>query len=86
MVRLTGSKLKLDASDPDQGVFLVKSTGAGTGTATRVARVMTNKPSEQLFVVPTSLTAGSYRLEVRTKHKNSTQLKTATLGATLTVA
>jgi len=86
VVRLTGSKLKLDPADPDQGVFLTKTTGAGTSTATRVARVMTNKPSEQLFVVPTTLTAGTYRLEVRTKVKGSTQLKTATLGATLTVA
>ena len=46
----------------------------------------TNKPSEQLFVVPAALTAGTYRLEVRTKTKGSNVLKTAALGAALTVA
>lgn len=82
VVRLTGAKLKFDLADPDQGLYLVKSTGA----ATRVTKVLTNKPSELLFVVPASLTAGIYRLEVRTKHQNSTQLKTAALSTTLTVA
>ena len=82
VVRLTGAKLKFAAADPDQGLFLVKSTGA----ATRVAKIMTNKPSEQLFGVPATLAAGTYRLEVRTKVKGSSQLKTATLGAALTVA
>ena len=82
IVRLTGSKLKFDLSDPDQGLYLVKSTG----TATRVEKVMTNKPGELLFKVPATLGAGTYRLEVRTKHKNSTQLKTAALSADLTVA
>ena len=82
VARLTGSKLKLDPADPTQGVFLVKSTGA----ATRVERVLTNKPSEQLFGVPATLSAGTYQLEVRTKVKGSSQLKTAALGPALTVA
>ena len=81
-VRLTGSKLKFDPSDPDQGLFLVKSTGP----ATRITKVMTNKPSQQLFMVPATLAAGTYRLEVRTKTKGSNVLKTAALGAALTVA
>jgi hypothetical protein len=82
VVRLTGSKLKFDPSDLDQGLFLVKSTG----TATRITKVMTNKPSQLLFGVPAGLAAGTYRLEVRTKTKGSTLLKTAALSATLTVA
>ena len=82
VVRLTGSKLKYDPADPAQGVFLVKSTGAET----RITNVKDNKPSAQLLLLPANLTAGTYRLEVRTKIKGSTQLKTATLGAPLTVA
>ncbi len=82
VVRLTGSKLKYDPADPTQGVFLVKSTGAET----RITNVKDNKPSAQLLLLPATLTAGTYRLEVRTKIKGSTQLKTATLGAPLTVA
>ena len=83
IVRLTGSKLKSDPADPDQGLWLVNTA---TGTATRITKVLTNKPSEQLFGVPATLAAGTYRLEVRVKGKGSTQLKTATLNATLSVA
>lgn len=82
VVRLTGSLLKVDAADPDQGIFLVNSTGA----ATRVTKVMTNKPSEQLFMVPATLAAGTYQVEVRTKIKGSSQLKTAALGVPVQVA
>lgn len=46
----------------------------------------TNKPSEQLFVVPAALTAGTYRLEVRSKNQGSSVLRTAALAAALTVA
>ncbi len=82
VVRLTGVNLKFDLADPTQGLFLVKSTGA----ATRIEKVKTNKPSQQLFIVPATLGAGTYRLEVRSKIKGSTQLKTAALPASLTVA
>jgi len=82
IARLSGSSLKHDPADLTQGVFLVRSNG----TTTRVDTYKTNKPSEQLFVVPAALTAGTYRLEVRSKLKDSNQLKTGQLAATLTVA
>ena len=81
-VRLTGSKLKFDPSDPDQGLYLISATG----TATRITQVFTNKPAQLLFMMPATLAAGTYRLEVRTKTKGSNVLKTAALGAALTVA
>lgn len=81
IARLSGSSLKHDPADPTQGVFLVRSNG----TITRVDTYKTNKPSEQLFVVPAALTAGTYRLEVRSKLRGSDNLRTGTLAA-LTVA
>lgn len=81
-VRLKGDNLKYDPTDADQGLFLV----SGTGTATRVTKVLTNKPSELLFIVPPTLGAGTYKVEVRAKPKGSKQLRTATLGTALTVA
>ncbi|QIX61650.1 DUF4469 domain-containing protein [Hymenobacter sp. BT18] len=80
--RLTGERLKFDAKDAQQGVFLV----ASNGTATKVARVLTNMPGEQLFLVPATLAVGTYRVEVRNRAKNSTDMKTGSLGDTLTVA
>lgn len=82
IARLSGSSLKHDPADPTQGVFLVRSNG----TTIRVDTYKTNKPSEQLFVVPAALTAGTYRLEVRSKNQGSSVLRTAALAATLTVA
>ena len=63
-------------------MFLVRTNG----TTTHVDTYKTNKPSEQLFVVPALLTAGTYRLEVRSKSKGSDVLRTGALAATLTVA
>ncbi|MCR5887922.1 DUF4469 domain-containing protein [Hymenobacter sp. J193] len=83
LAHLRGANLKYDLDDATQGLFFVKSTG---GAPVRVTKVKKNLPSEQLFVVPATLTAGSYRLEVRSKGKASTQLKTATLDAVLTIA
>ena len=80
--RLSGARLKHDPADPQQGIFLV----AGDGTVTRVARVLTNLPSEQLFLVPAPLAPGLYHLEVRTRVRNSADLKAGRLAEALTVA
>ncbi len=80
--RLTGDKLKFDPTDPEQGLFLV----ATNGTTTKIAKVKTNKPSEQLFVVPATVAAGAgYRLEVRAKNPGSTNLRVGALGTVVRV-
>ncbi|MDO7873231.1 DNA-binding domain-containing protein [Hymenobacter sp. ASUV-10] len=63
LAHLRGTNLKYDPADLDQGLFFVKTTGSSAPV--RVERVKKNAPSEQLFVVPGTLTAGTYRLEVR---------------------
>ncbi|WP_035562631.1 DNA-binding domain-containing protein [Hymenobacter sp. IS2118] len=83
LAQLRGTNLKYDLTDLTQGLFFLKTTG---GTPVRVVKVKKNTPSEQLFLVPAALTAGTYRLEVRMKGKGSTLLKTVALGEVLTVA
>jgi hypothetical protein len=48
IARIRGSRLKFDASDPLQGVFLV----AANNSATKVATVSRNKPGQVDFLVP----------------------------------
>ncbi|MGB4872224.1 MAG: DUF4469 domain-containing protein [Candidatus Promineifilaceae bacterium] len=58
--KIKGHRLKFDDTDTQQGVFFV----AEDGTTVRVNQILSNKPGEVIFIVPT-LTAGSYQLEVR---------------------
>lgn len=81
VARLTGELLKFDPADATQGLFLI----AADGTATRVDRVKTNTPKEQLFVIPGGLARGSYQLEMRVRHANSQNLRKGTLRAPLTI-
>ncbi|MBG8554377.1 DNA-binding domain-containing protein [Hymenobacter guriensis] len=81
-VRLTGSRLKFDAADTKQGIFLV----AANGTETRMTRVLTNKPSELLFLVPTAQVAGQYRVVVRAKVDGGQVTKSGELDTVLAVS
>ncbi len=80
--RATGSQLKVDMDDPQQGVFLV----AANGTATRVLDLHDNLPGELLFTVPEGLAAGAYRLEVRNSYKGGQSLRTAQLAIPVILA
>ncbi len=57
--RVTGRNLKLDANDPQQGVFFV----AEDGTQTRAPLYATARPGEVVFTTP-QLSAGDYDLRV----------------------
>lgn len=80
--RLTGERLKLDPADATQGLFLV----ATNGTETHLPRLLTNKPSELLFMVPAGLANGQYRLVVRAKMANSNTLTSGELSSLLAVS
>lgn len=81
MGRVLGAFLKFDPTDEAQGVFFVQD-----GTATRVTQIGRNKPGELLFVVPESLTAGDYALEVRAALRATADLQAGKLPRTLTVS
>jgi hypothetical protein len=61
--KITGSNLKFTETEMDQGIFFIKTTD---GSVTRVTENLArNKPGELIFAIPDTLTAGSYRVEVR---------------------
>ena len=64
VVQLLGSRLKFDAKDAAQGIFFVPETGE----AVRAAVIAENKPARLMAIIPADLAAGTYYIEVRSKH------------------
>ena len=81
IAQVRGSRLKFDAADPQQGIFLVAADGAEL----KVATVARNKPAQLDFLVP-PLAPGEYRLEVRAAIYKTVEIRKGALQAALTVA
>ena len=64
VVQLVGARLKCDAKDTAQGIFFVPETGE----AVRAAVIAENKPARLMAIIPADLAAGTYYIEVRSKH------------------
>ena len=64
VVQLVGARLKFDAKDTAQGIFFVPETGE----AVRAAVIAENKPARLMAIIPADLAAGTYYIEVRSKH------------------
>ncbi|MDR8392863.1 DUF4469 domain-containing protein [Aliifodinibius sp. S!AR15-10] len=80
--RITGSLLKFDEQDQDQGVFFVNTSD---GTETRVnIKMIKNKPGELIISNP-RLEAGHYRLEVRSLLDGTKDIRKGALPDELTV-
>ncbi len=79
---ITGSLLKVDEDGAEQGVFFV----ATDGTTTKSPTLIRNKPGNLIFMIPDSLTSGSYDVEVRVVLKNTKQLRAGRLNYSLIVA
>ncbi|MDE7141138.1 MAG: DUF4469 domain-containing protein [Treponemataceae bacterium] len=86
ILRLTGSRLKFDASDTAQGVFLVPEAG----DAVRCSVVAENKPARVMVMIPADIASGTYYAEVRSRFMGNSQagktLKTGRFGKPLEVA
>lgn len=84
VLSLSGNRLKFDAADEEQGVFL--STEAGEK---RCGTVIENRPAKVVVLVPADLAAGEAEIELRTKLTASQSaektLKRVRHGKTLTV-
>ncbi len=79
---LSGSRLKLEPGNPDEGIFFVANSG---GAATKVATVSMNKPGQLVFLIPATLASGEYSVQVRNRTSGSSDLRTGTLDGTLSV-
>jgi hypothetical protein len=79
--QLTGSRLKYDPGQADEGIFFMPT---GLGGETKVATVQKNKPAQLVFLIP-ALVAGDYQIEIRARISGGTALRTGRLDAILTV-
>jgi hypothetical protein len=70
MAQVTGHRLKFDADDPEQGIFLIPAKSGdrltSNGEPIRINDIARNKGRELIFMVPPVLPVGVYVLEVRT--------------------
>lgn len=86
IIEATGSRLKFDAADTEQGLFLLPESGE----AVRCGVVAENKPARLIVMLPADMAAGAYHMEVRTKldssGKPTKSLKAGRFGRELTVA
>ncbi len=83
MGQVEGHRLRFDPADPEQGIFFI----AEDGTETRVEVVGLNQDGRLMFLIPSTLTAGDYRLVVRVGFgRKGDIIRDGTLQATLTVS
>lgn len=75
-MRLTGSRLKFDKADSEQGVFVIQD-----GAEVRCTQVIENKPARVVVLLPQTVKSGEFTVEVRTKLDGTKTLKTLKKGA-----
>jgi hypothetical protein len=65
-LRITGHKLKIMGESDENGVYFINSE---TEARIKVGKhdIVNNNPSELLVIIPEELTAGTYKLEVKTQ-------------------
>ena len=84
IMEITGSRLKFDAADSEQGVFALTAAGA-----VRCEPVIEDKPARLMVMLPAGIEAGDFTREVRTKlhgasGKSLKTMKRGAFGKTLT--
>ncbi len=78
---LSGTRLKYEPNDPQQGIFFIDSALA----ATRVTMISLNKPKSLHFQIPATLATGAYTLEVRATMPGASDVRAGSLPHTLQV-
>lgn len=80
--QIRGMRLSFDASDGDQGIFMVS---VATKDETKVTTVAHNKPGKLIFAIPETLAKGDYEIVVRNLPKNNKEVKSGKLPDIVTV-
>jgi hypothetical protein len=74
-VNLTGNKMKIVGSDPSVGISLIRQDNGEIITIPSNS-ILVNAPSKISFILPSTLSAGDYKLQITTQFSTaSTQLK-----------
>jgi hypothetical protein len=68
---ITGRRLAFDLADTTQGIFFINETGQDT----RITTMIRQTPSDLIFMIPATLAAGNYFIEVRTIPKDNKDLR-----------
>jgi len=72
-VNLSGSRIKIDGSDPEVGIHLINQQTSAV-IAIPPTSLLVNEPSKLTFVVPATLPDGDYKLSVCTQYSPSIKL------------
>jgi len=80
---ITGSELKYDPTNALEGIFFINEA---TSTETKVTDVATRTEGKLLFVIPASLAAGTYKLEVRKAYTAAKAIRSDVFTNLLTIA
>ena len=83
MVELQGSRLKLDLSQTDEGIYLVNTADS---SEIKVQQIHTNLPSKLFGMLPDGIPPGSYTIEVRARMEGNKNLAVGILKDKLTVS
>ena len=82
-IKINGSRLKIEGSDPSNGVYFVTEDG---GTQTKVTTVLIqNQPSELIVTVPNFTAGDKYTLKITTQASGSSILKKPRTGRSNTL-
>ena len=80
---ITGEDLKFNQSRNGDGIFLIRETDA---SETRVQSLSVRTDGKLMFLVPASLAADDYFLEVRRSYRSPTDIRIGRLNEILTVS
>jgi hypothetical protein len=80
--QIVGEELKFNPENPQEGVFFIKEDGEET----KAAVFQTRTTGKLVFIIPASLTAGRYTIEVRRAYTKDNELRKGALHVPVTVA
>lgn len=81
-INITGSMLKHDPNDKQQGVFLL----AADGTEIKMDPAIYNKPKTLIVMVPADVPSGEYELEVRSIVRRTATIRRGRFDSSLRVS
>jgi hypothetical protein len=79
LLSLSGHRLKINTQTEDEGIYLM----ADRQHPLKVAQLITNTPGQLVLLLPADLPAGQYRLQLRCRVGNSTELRQDTYSELL---